>query len=850
VKDSLNISLLGAVQVSIGDKPIKAFAYNKLKALLAYLVVENHTPHTRNTLATLLWPEQSEAAARHSLREAISNLRRALGDAHAKPPHLLITRETVQFNPDSRYRLDVAEFATLHHECQRHNHRSPDSCPQCIQRLARAIALYRGHFLAQFFLADSAEFEEWALLKRESLQRQALEALHHLTTYYVQQRHYTQALTYARQQLQLDPWREEAHRQVMRLLALSGQRHEALAQYETCQRVLQKDLDAAPSKETVALYLRIKDGELTELAPTPRPRHNLPAPTTPLMGRAQELQEVVATLQSAPHRLVTIIGPGGVGKTRLALEAATQLIDHFADGVFYVGIASVRDATTLVIALAQVLNVGETLNRTLLQNLKAQLADKHLLLVIDNFEQVSAAAPLIASLLSNAPRLKLLVTSRHVLQLHGEQVYPLAPLPVPDARTLPSPAALLRYPSVALFTQQAQALQPSFALTPQNAPIIAEICARLDGLPLAIELAAMQTKLLTPHAILERLTNTTLPARWSWLTSAMRDLPARHKTLQNALTWSYDLLNDDEQKLVRRISIFHGSFTLDAAERICFMNDLSMEALTGLAKLVDYSLLCAVATHGDERRFAMLNTIAEFAREQLERSGEASTIHRRHALYYLALAENAESRQRAEKARWQEHLTNEYDNFCAALQWTLRDNHIELGLRLVSALGWFWRQRDDVTSGRQWCERLLTAARGQRLKPSVRAKALNVAGLLAFTQADNAQAQTYFAESMSLMRESKDAERREWMLQLIDALEAMVAIHLTRKRWTHAARLWGALEAARESLSASRSPTEEQTHQTQLKQLRAALSARVLKTAWNKGRALNVEQILHELLTD
>jgi non-specific serine/threonine protein kinase len=337
--------------------------------------------------------------------------------------------------------------------------------------------------------------------------------------------------------------------------------------------------------------------------------------------------------------------------------------------------------------------------------------------------------------------------------------------------------------------------------------------------------------------------------RWSWLTSAMRDLPARHRTLQNALTWSYDLLSDDEQKLVRRISIFNSSFTFDAAERICFADSeaVPMDALTGLATLVDYSLLRVVETHGNERRFAMLNIIAEFAREQLERSGEANTLRRRHAIYYLNLTEQAES-QKAEQAAWLERLEVEHDNLHAALEWTLHDGHIEMGLRLASALGWFWRQREYLNEGRPWCERLLTAARGQRLKPVVRAKALNVAGSLAHLQGDDTQAQTYFTESASLARELKEAERNTWTLNMIDVLEAIVATHLTRKRWARAARLLGALEALRESHHAPRSPIEHQKHHAQLKKLRAALSDRALKVAWNVGRAGNVEQAIHEAL--
>ena len=336
----LSLSVLGMLQVSLDGQPVVGFESNKTRALLAYLAVEAERPHSRDELAGLLWPEQPEQAARNNLRQTLANLRHAISDQTVDPAFLLITRETVQFNSGSDTWLDAAEFGDLLDACDVHIHRRSETCKSCAQRLQQAGDLYRGDFLDGFFLNDSTAFEEWALVKRENLRRKALHALYQLADYHERLGNYERALNYALQQLVLDPWREEAHRQAMRVLAYSGQRSAALAQYVTCRRVLTEELNAEPSQETMALYEQIKAGDPCTRRKEGAEQHSdLPAPATPFIGRDKELTEIARLLENPACRLVTLTGPGGIGKTRLALQIATELAAEFDGGVHFVSLA-------------------------------------------------------------------------------------------------------------------------------------------------------------------------------------------------------------------------------------------------------------------------------------------------------------------------------------------------------------------------------------------------------------------------------------------------------------------------------------------------------------------------------
>jgi predicted ATPase len=432
-----------------------------------------------------------------------------------------------------------------------------------------------------------------------------------------------------------------------------------------------------------------------------RRRTNLPVQRSPLLGRKQELATATGLLQRDDVGLLTLTGPGGIGKTRLGLCVAANLLEHFADGVFVVSLAPITDPALVTSAIAQALGVRETGGRPLVESLKDDLRDKRLLLVLDNFEQVVAAAPLVAELLSTCPQIKVLVTSRTPLHVHEEQELAVPPLALPDPRHPPAAKRLSEYAAVELFVQRAQDARPDFMVTNDNASAVAEICRRLDGLPLAIELAAARVRVLPPAALLARLER-----RLPLLTGGAQDLPARQRTMRGAIAWSYDLLDEREKTLFRRLSVFVGGCTLEAAEAVCnAAGDLALDVLDGVASLVDKSLLHLHA--GDaEPRFGMLDTIREYALERLAESGEEDAVRQQHATYYWGLIEEAESYvSSAARQVWLDRLEAEHDNLRAALGWSeTGTSDTETGRRLVGALSWFWFLRGYLGAGQRWIE--------------------------------------------------------------------------------------------------------------------------------------------------
>jgi predicted ATPase len=510
----------------------------------------------------------------------------------------------------------------------------------------------------------------------------------------------------------------------------------------------------------------------TPVAPRPAP---LPLPRSRLIDREQELAQAKTLLQEEDVGLVTLTGPGGVGKTRLAIQVAAELASQFADGVAFVSLASLKDPDLVELTVARALQVSEANGQSIGERLLEYLRPRQLLLLLDNAEQLLSAAPLATRLLDAAPRLTLLVTSREPLRVRDERVVPVLPLALPDTEHLPDLATLAQVPAVALFVERVREVKPDFALTADNAQAIAEICRRLDGLPLALELAAARSTVLPPEALLARLEQ-----RLPLLTRGARDLPQRQQTLRNTIAWSYDLLDESDKALFRRLAVFAGDFTLEAAEAVCVLDAASTASsseaddgavLEQLAQLLDKSLVQPQQDTGGEPRFTMLETIHEYAQEQLVASGEAAAMQQRHADYFLRLAEEADPHMFGqEREVWMERLDREEANLRAALAWSKADrNAVQTGLRLVGALAFYWVLRGAVREGRTWLEGMLERT-DDTDRSAARGKALIGAGWLAWAEGDYEVASPRTEEGLSIMREAGDKRvsgYAEWLLGLV-----------------------------------------------------------------------------------
>ncbi len=469
--------------------------------------------------------------------------------------------------------------------------------------------------------------------------------------------------------------------------------------------------------------------------------HNLPVQLTALLGREQETATLRQLLRRQRLRLITVTGPAGVGKTSLALHVAHAVQDSFSDGVFYVSLAPIRDPTLVIPTIAQSLNLSESPSRLRLDSLKEYLQNRQLLLVLDNFEQIIKAAPLLTELLAACTGLQMLVTSREALHVRGEQQFLLSPLALPDD---PAVESMLQYPGIALFVQRAQAVHFEFQLNEQNAAAVAKVCAHLDGLPLAIELAAARIKLFPPQAMLEQLEESSLQL----LTGGARDLPARQQTLREAVRWSYDLLDDEEQRAFRWHAVFAGGTTLQAALAVLE----PPTSLDVLDSLVSKSLLRQIETD-DMPRLVMLETLREFGWEQLTETAELAPARRLHAAYYSALAEEAEAYLAgADQIAWLQRLEVERENLRLALQWAIEYHQGELALRMASALQPFWFARSRWSEGRRWLEDSLAMASDDTPDPAVQAKALYRAGVLVYYQGDYARARMFCEQGLALYR--------------------------------------------------------------------------------------------------
>jgi predicted ATPase/class 3 adenylate cyclase len=489
---------------------------------------------------------------------------------------------------------------------------------------------------------------------------------------------------------------------------------------------------------------------------------NLPQQRTSFVGREREAADVTDLLGHS--RLVTLTGPGGTGKTRLAVKVASDHLDRFRDGVFFADLSPIRDPALVPSAVAKALVVREEPGRELLDTLSDHLRDRSMLLVVDNTEQVIDSGFAVGRLLDSAPRLTILVTSRIPLHISGEREYHVPPMSVPDRVPGSDLELITRSEAVALFTERAAAVHSGFQVTPENATAVAEITARVDGLPLAIELAASRLNLLTPEALLARLTQ-----RLPLLTGGARDLPERQRTLRGTIEWSHELLKPEERRLFARLAVFAGGWTLESAEAVCGPG-LGSDVLEGLSTLVDASLVRHAELVGGEPRFAMLETIREYATEQLAASGEEPELRRRHAEHFRDLAERYDpgfffriGGTGPEQGARGFHLDREYDNIGAALGWAADGGDVATGLRTAGALSWYWQHRGRFSDGRGWLERLLSR-HDPAIEPAVRIRALLPMGDLAFMQGQRDVGEMAWQEAVALARSIQDRTLLAWSL--------------------------------------------------------------------------------------
>ncbi len=683
----LSINLLGPFQATINTKPIPESRSKRIEALLAYLAVEQATAHRRETLVGLLFPDMPDAQARTNLRQTLTRLRRAIQDAKAQPPFLIITRESTQFNIDSRSSVDVIAFTQLLRGCKTHAGRRDNNCADCMICVAEALTLYRGDFMAGFLLEDAFAYDEWVLAQRAELRQAVVAAARDLADYYERRGEYTTAVPYTRQQIDIEPWQEAPHRQLMRLLAYQGERNAALQHYEKLRDLLWDELGVDPMLETEHLRDRIAAGS------EERPYH-LPTRDATFVGREQELAQLHAYLADPQQRLVTLVGIGGSGKTALATEigwrAATQFMGPFIHGVFFVPLAGLMASQTdntnaIVTAVAEALDITFAGKRAPQEQLLDFLQDKSLLLILDNFEHLTAPGRhLLLTLLNNTDAVKIIVTSRERLNLAAEWTLPVGGLPPKETVAQD------------LFVQRARRLVPGFVVNGEQDPdscpetAVDRICQLVQGLPLGIELAASWVRMLGCVEIAQEIARSL-----DFLHSSQHDLPARHQSLRAVFDYSWQLLDATAQQVLQRLAIFHGSFNRQAAAVV------GGASLPQLSMLVDRSLLQRQAGKGGgEIRFEMLEVLRQYAVDKLAADAEETAVRDQHAAFYLDFLEKQLPLMRGEQQQSAlVHIAQEIENARAAWHWAVEHDDFLTIARGIDGLALFYYMRSWFAEG-------------------------------------------------------------------------------------------------------------------------------------------------------
>jgi predicted ATPase/DNA-binding SARP family transcriptional activator len=739
----IRATLLGKVRISVGDRMIAddVWTLRSARALLLLLLITPGHALSSERVRDILWPEATPEVGRNALYKAIHLLRRVL------EPELASARASTYI--ESRggtiaiaAHVDVRTDADVFENALRKAAQATDDDRR--GALREAANLYGGELL------PTDRYDDWPIARREGLRYAWESAVLDLADMDLEAGEPQASVPTLELLLAADPTAEAAHRALMQGYFAAGQRDRAIRQYARCVTALANQLGVEPDAETQALYAAIQqaaDEPATQARSRTGPFNNLPAPPTAIVGRDREIEALQGTLWRQNVRLVTLVGPGGVGKTRLAIEAASQLAEDLAGGVAFVPLAAVRDPSLVLQTIANTLELHEEPNASIADTLVAHLRSSEMLLVLDNFEQVLGAARAIGDLLARCPSLTVLVTSRERLHLRGEHLHEVAPLSVPRPERLPAPGHLARYGSVALFIQHMQHIDSDFEVTPENSEVVSAICRHLEGLPLAIELATARARFFSLGGLLARL------ARRLDIDEGPRDLPARQRTLRATFAWSHGLLSPAEKTVFRRLGVAVGGCSRDAAVAIC--GDEYGELDMHLRSLAEKHMI-QLAETDDGLRVTLLETIREFAIERLEASGEAAEIERRHAGHYLALAARAEPRLvGSDQVAWFERLETEQGNLRAALGWSLEraGDDAAAGVRGAVALRHFWSRRRTLQEGVDWLERALARPVAE---PRLRARVLVALANLHEARSAYARAEELIDEALPLARKIED----------------------------------------------------------------------------------------------
>ncbi|MFN8528295.1 MAG: tetratricopeptide repeat protein [Anaerolineae bacterium] len=712
----LKLYSLGGLSISRGDHPVGGFVSRKVEALLVYLAYERRE-HQRESLATLLWDDLSQERALGNLRTALSNLTAQLDE------YLLINRQTVMMNPEAPCWIDATALLEAFRAA------GDGTTPASARELAAAVELYKGEFLAGFHLRGSENFDKWRMIETDRIQGHVLGALHRLVRYALEYREYETGISHARRALSIDPLNEEAHRSLILLLARSGQRGAALAQYDTCVRLLREELGVEPEPETTELLTRIQSEQMSTVT-LPRPVTSLPVPSTPFIDRPGELQQIAERLTQPDCRLLTIVGPGGMGKTRLAMQTAVNMNAKFRDGVYYVPLATVQQGEFIPLEIARALGFSPQGVRDPVAELIGYLSGREVLIVLDNFEHLVEHAEVLSALLSHAAEVRMLVTSRVWLNLPEEWGMPVEGMsyPLPHA---PNPVS---YESVQLFVSCARRVSPRFSLEGEI-DAVATICRLVEGMPLSIELAAAWLKVIPPAEIVRNI-------NLKFLSTSARGISERHRSAEAVFDYSWKMLSPTEAEALMKLSVFKSIFDREAALKI------AGAALPILASLVEKSLIRRV----DSAHYSIHELLRQYAFERLTAAGVANDVRTAHLTYYVELTSDPDSRIHGEQQTdWLEYLEREHDNLRTAMSWALERSTPEardLGLRLGASIWEFWLMRSHITEGRQWLGLLLEATKGTISE--ARGAATQGAGYLAWIQGESDQAEALHREGLAI----------------------------------------------------------------------------------------------------